>query len=152
MYTTFRQTFVYILYIKSKELCQLNFVYKIYTNVCRNLEHFVYKHFAYKMCTKVCRNVGYILYANILYKFCIHQFWSTKSLHHKHYAYSLYIKFKQNVYTNICMQNVSLISAYFDRFVVDFLVNHCKQLRLETCWLITGGTYQINGLMDYILH
>ena len=32
-------------------------------------------------------------------------------------------------------------------FVVHFLVNHCKQLRLETCWLITGGTYQINGLM-----
>ena len=47
MYTTFRQTFVYILYTKLKELWQLNFVYKMYT--------------------KVCRNVGYILYTNILY-------------------------------------------------------------------------------------
>ena len=37
-------------------------------------------------------------------------------------------------------------------FFVLFLVNHCKQLRLETCWLITGGTYQMNGLLDYILH
>ena len=46
------------------------------------------------------------------------------------------------------MQNRSLISTYFDPFVVHFLVNHCKQLglRLETCWLITEGTYQINGL------
>ena len=61
MSTTFRQTFVYILYTKSKELCQLNFVYKIYT--------------------KVCWNVGYILYMNILYTFCIHQFWCTKFIH-----------------------------------------------------------------------
>ena len=107
MYTTFRQAFVYILYTKSKELCQLNFVYKMYT--------------------KVCWNVGYILYT-----FCIHQFWSTKSVHHKHYVYNLYTKFIQNVYTNNCMQNGSLISQYFDPFVVHFLVNHCKQLRLET--------------------
>ena len=28
IYTIFRQTFVYILYTKSNELCQLNFVYK----------------------------------------------------------------------------------------------------------------------------
>ena len=45
MYTTFQQAFVYILYTKSKELCQLNFLYKMYT--------------------EVCRNVGYILYTNI---------------------------------------------------------------------------------------
>ena len=42
------------------------------------------------------------------------------------------------------------ISTYFDPFVGHFLVNLCKQLRLETCWLITGATYQINGLMEYI--
>ena len=54
MYTTVRQTLVYILYTKLKELWQLNFVYKMYT--------------------EVCRNVGCILYANILYTFCIHQF------------------------------------------------------------------------------
>ena len=60
MYTTFQQTFVYILFTKSKELCQLNFVYKMYT--------------------KVCRNVEYILYTNILYTFCMQKFvemWDT---------------------------------------------------------------------------
>ena len=92
IYTTFRQTFVYLLYIKLKEICQLNCVYKMYTNVCGN--------------------VAYILYTNILYTFCIHQFWATKSVPHKHYVYNLYTKFIQNVYTNNCMQNGSLISAY----------------------------------------
>ena len=43
---TFRQIFAYIFYTKLKELWQLNFVYKMYR--------------------KVCRNVGYILYASIL--------------------------------------------------------------------------------------
>ena len=50
------------------------------------------------------------------------------------------------------MQNGSLISAYFDSFVVHFLGNPGKQLRLETCWLIIGSTYQINGLLDYVFH
>ena len=51
MYTTFQQTFAYILYTKLKEQWQLNFVYKIYT--------------------KICRNVGYFLYTNILCPYCI---------------------------------------------------------------------------------
>ena len=93
---------------KSKELCQLNFVYKMYTQVCRSMRYIVYKVY-----TKLCRNMGYILYTNILYRFCIHQFWSTKSVHHKHYLYNLYTKFIQNVYTDNCMQNGSLISTYF---------------------------------------
>ena len=67
MYTTFWQTFVYILYAKLKELWQLNFVHKMYT--------------------KLCRNVGYVFYT-----FCVHQFWSTKSVHHKNYVYNLYTK------------------------------------------------------------
>ena len=50
------------------------------------------------------------------------------------------------------MENESLISAYFDPVIVHFLVNHFKQLRLETCWLIMGGTYQIKGLLGYIFH
>ena len=50
------------------------------------------------------------------------------------------------------MQYESLILTYFDLLVAHFLVNHCKQLRLETCWLVTGDTYQINELMDYILY
>ena len=48
------------------------------------------------------------------------------------------------------MQNGSLISTCFDPFVVHFLVSHCKQIRLETCWLITGIPIK---LMDYwIIH
>ena len=103
MNTIFRQTFVYIFYTKLKELSQLKFVYK--------------------MCTEVCRNVAYILYTDILYTFCIYQFWSTKSVLHKNYAYNLYTKFIQSVYTNNCMQNGSHISTYFDPFVVHFLAN-----------------------------
>ena len=110
----------------------------------------------------MCRGVGmwfhmssyaeaYILYTKILYTFCIHQFWSMKSIHHKD-VYNLYTEFMQNVDINNCLQNGSLILRYFDPFVVHFLVNHCKQLRLETCWLMMGGTYQSNGLLDYIFH
>ena len=71
MYTTFRQTFVYILYIKSKELCQLNFVYKIYTNVCLNLEHFVYKHFAYILYTKCVQKFVEMWDTFCMQTFCI---------------------------------------------------------------------------------
>ena len=154
---------VYILYTKI-----VQDVHKIYKKCIQNVYHisanfciyFVYKikrtmtaKFCKQMYTKVCWNVGFILYTNMLYIFCIHQFLSTKSIHNKHYVYNFYTKFIQNVYTNNCMQNGwILISTSIDPFVVQFLVNHCKQLRLETCWLITGSTYQINGLLDYILH
>ena len=50
------------------------------------------------------------------------------------------------------MQNGSLNSTYFGPFVVHFLVNNCKGLRLDTYWVITGSTYQINRLMGYIFH
>ena len=45
---------------------------------------------------------------------------------HNHYVDNLYTKSIQNVYTNNCMHNGSLVSTYFDSFVVHFLVNHCK--------------------------
>ena len=95
------------------------------------------------MYTKVCQNVGYILYT-----FCIHQFRSTKSVHHKNYVHNLYTKFIQNVYRNICMQNGSHISTYFDPFFMHFLVIISQQLTLETCWQAPEGKYQINGLKD----
>ena len=160
MYTTFRQTFVYILYRKSKELCQLNFVYKMYRykRLSKCGIHFVCKYCVYILYTKCIQKfvgmlyVGYILYTNILDTFCIHQLWSIKSVHRKYYVDNLYTKFIQNVYTNNCMENESLISTYFDPVIVHFLVNHFKQLRLETCWLIMGGTYQIKGLLGYIFH
>ena len=59
----------------------------------------------------------------------------------------------QNVYTNNCMQNGSLISTYFDPFVVHFLAS--SSMHATKTWNVLakqGGKYQINGLMDYILH
>ena len=57
IYTTFRQTFVYLLYIKSKEICQLNFVYKNIQNVYKSLWkcgiHFVHKHFVHILYTSI---------------------------------------------------------------------------------------------------
>ena len=96
IYATFQQTSAYIFYTKLKEVLQLNFVYKMYT--------------------KVCWNVGYILYT-----FCIHQFWSTKRVHHTNYVYILYTKIIQNVYKSNYMQNGSCISTYVDPIVVLFL-------------------------------
>ena len=57
--------------------------------------HFVY--ILYTKLRKVCRYVEYMLHANISYIFCIHQFWSIKSLHHKHYVYNVYARFIQNL-------------------------------------------------------
>ena len=128
---------------------------KCIQNVCKMYTTFwqAFMYILYTISKELCQlNFVYKMYTDILYTFCIHQFWSTKSVHHKHYVYSLYTNFIQNVYTNNCMQNGSLISIYFDPFVVHFLVNHCKQLTLETCWLFTGSTYQIDGLLDYTLN
>ena len=49
-----------------------------------------------------------------------------KSVHYTSYVYNLYTKFIQNVYTNNCMQNGSLISKYFDQYFLctSYLVNH----------------------------
>ena len=140
-----------------------HFVYIFYTKVCQNVGyiHFVYKHFVYILYTKVLQNVGCLLciykyFVQILYTSCIQNVYKNLlkyEIHFvcKHFVYILYTsvliyrkctsqtciqlvtKFIQNVYTNNCMQNGSLISIYFDPFVVLFLVNHCKQLTLETC-------------------
>ena len=66
IYTTCRQTFVYILFTNFNCHSSFNFVYKMYT--------------------KVCRNVGYISYASCIhfvYSSCIHlvQFLYTKCTH-----------------------------------------------------------------------
>ena len=148
-------------------------IQNVYKSLSKCGIHFIYKHFLYILYIKVCRNVGYILYTNILYIFCIHFVckmytkvcWNvgyiciqTFSIHFVYTSfdvekvyiiniiYNLYKKFTLNVYANNCIQNGSLISTYFDPFVLHFLDNHCIQIRLETCSLITGVTYQINGL------
>ena len=166
MYTKCKQNVYIPHFIKLLYTCyiqnQKNYAsYILYTNVSKNLSkcgiHFVY-NFLYILYTKVCRNVGCILYTNtlytnILYTFCIHQFWCSKSVPRKHYVYNLYTNFTQNAYTNNCMENGSLISTYFDPFVVHFL-------RLETCrlsaanmgrstvstsnlWTLTAHIYQV---------
>ena len=61
---------------------------------------------------------------NIMYTVCV-----------KH-SYKMYIQI-------IVCRMASVILTYVIPFVVHFLIHHCKQLRLETCWLFAGGTYQI---------
>ena len=137
---------------------QIFCIHFIYKSLWKCGIHFVYKHFVYILFKKCIQKFDEIwdifcIQTFYLYTFCIHQFWSTKSVHHKHFVYNLYTKFIQNVCTNNCMQNGSIpYFNIFDLFVVQFIVNHCGQLRLETCWLITGGTYHIDGLLDYTLH
>ena len=88
-----------------------------------------------------------------VYTFCIHQSWSTKRAHHKNYVYNLYTTLMQNLSANNCMEKESHVSTYFDRLLCNsWIVNQCTQLRFENCWLSTGGKYQINGIMYYILH
>ena len=109
---------------KSLSKCGIHFVYKhflyiLYTKVCPNMGYILYTfciHFEYKMYTNVCRNVRYVLYTNILCTFCIHQFWSTESLHHKHYVYNFYTKIIQNVYTNNCIRYLDIFWLIFCAF------------------------------------
>ena len=153
---TFCMQKLYKMYTKCiQNVCMQN-AYHILTNFCI---HFVYKikrtmpaKFFIQNVYKSLLKCGIYFHTYILYTFCIHQFWSTIFTILNPQLYNFYKTFTQNIYTNNCMLNGSLISTYFDPFVVHFLVNHCKQLRLETCWLIMGGNYQINGLLDYILH
>ena len=92
-------------------------VYCISTNFCI---HFVWQlNSVSKMHTKVCPNVRFILHT-----ICIHQFSSTKIVYHKNYVYSLYTKFRHNVYINNCMQNGSNISIYFDLSLLRFLASY----------------------------
>ena len=46
--------------------------------------------------------------------------------------YTICVQNSYRIYTNYCMQNVTLISTYFDPVVVLFLGNLCKQLKLKT--------------------
>ena len=98
IYTIFRQAFVYNLWTKSKELCQLNFVYKMYTKVCQNVVYILYTkifyttfyiHFAYKMYSLLKCEIHFVYINSNLLKAYIINFM---------YIYNLYTKFIQNVY------------------------------------------------------
>ena len=76
----------------------IHFVYKIKRNMAAKL----YIQNVYKRLSK-CG----IHFVCILYTFCIHQFSSTKSVHHKNCiirnVYNVYIQNSNKMYTNNCM-------------------------------------------------
>ena len=118
MYTTFQKTFVYIHFVykikrtiltkfctqnvyKSLLKCGIHFVYILYTRVCPNVVYILYKNILYTKCIQSFVEMwDTILCKNILYTFHIHQFWCTKSVHHKHYVYNFYTKLY--AYINVC--------------------------------------------------
>lgn len=87
---------------------------------CIQTYYFVAIHFDGIVTSYFDQQKAYII--NIMYTVCMQN------------SYRMYI------YTNNCMQTGSLISIYFDLLLVQFLVNNCKQSKLETCWLITECT------------
>ena len=110
-------------------------------------------HFVYNNCTRCIQ----LMYTKCLQKFvemwdtfciqkfCIHFVQINYDLQKVYIINIMYTVCMQNsyrmyIYTNNCMQTGSLISIYFDLLLVQFLVNNCKQSKLETCWLITECT------------
>ena len=154
---------IYFLYKNCTKCIQL-----MYTKCIQN----AYKMYIYHTSTSFCIYFVYKIKRTMPAKFCIQNVYKSLLKCEIHFVYILYtsvliylkrtsltlfiyttyIQNSYKMYINNCIQNGSLISTYFDLFVVHFLVNHCKQLRLETCWLIIGGIYQINGLLNYIFH
>ena len=114
---------VYILYTKSKELCQLNFVYKIYANVCWN--------------------VVYILCANILYTFCAQklvQIWDTFCI--QHFVYILYTCCIPGWLLYNVIQEISPFLIFHDAVFPTYPENHDTKT-----WYKKGqrGFYLINA-------
>ena len=115
-------------------------VYHVSTNFCI---HFVYNikrtmvtNFVYKMYTKVCRNVEYILHTNILHIFCIHQF-DLQKVYIIKIMYTIWIQNLDRIYVQIiaCKMDPTFKHILTHLLCTSKLVNHCTQLRLETCWL-----------------
>ena len=145
----------------------------VYTGLSKYGIHFVYKHFVYRSLLKceiyfVYKHFVYVLYTKCTQKFveiwdtfyiqtiCIHFVYISSDLQKVYIInimYTICIQNSYRMYTQIIVCKMDpLFQHIFDLFVVHFLVNHWKQLRLETCRLIMGGTYQIDGLLDYTLH
>ena len=130
------------LYHISTNFC-LNFVYKIKRTMPANFyRQNVYKslskcgiHFVYKSLSKCGINLVYIFLCinSDLQKVCIINIMYTISIQNSYRMYTEWTPF-QHILTRLLCSSQLIIA------------------RLETCWLMTGGTYQIDGLMDYILH
>ena len=69
MYTTCQQTFVYILHTKFSGHSSFDFVYKMYTNVCRNVVYILYT-----FCIHLAYIFLYILLLQFFYTKCRHSF------------------------------------------------------------------------------
>ena len=68
LYATFHQTFLYILYTKFSWCSSFDFVYKMYTKVCRNMVYILFTfciHFVY---------ISSIYLLQFFYTKCIHSF------------------------------------------------------------------------------
>ena len=103
-------------------------VSQILTNFCI---FFLYRMKRNVAAQSVCQNVGYILCT-----FCMH-FLSINSYLQKNDLVSIiktmYTNCIQNsyrIYGNNCISIGFHISTYFDRFIVQFLGNHCTQFQL----------------------
>ena len=90
MHTTFLQTFVYILYTQSKELCQLNFVYKTYTKVCQMWDTFCIQTFCIHFVHKSLSICG--IYFVSLQTFFIH------------FVYKIYTQTFVEMWDTFCIQ------------------------------------------------
>ena len=130
------------LYHISTNFC-LNFVYKIKRTMPANFyRQNVYKslskcgiNFVYKSLSKYGINLVYIFLCinSDLQKVCIINIMYTISIQNSYRMYTEWTPF-QPILTRLLCSSQLIIA------------------RLETCWLMTGSTYQIDGLMDYILH
>ena len=76
--------------------------------------YFVYKHFIYIHFVYISSDLQKVYIINILCTICIQN------------SYRMYVQII------VCRMD-PLFQHIFDPFVVQFIVNHCGQLRLETC-------------------
>ena len=94
--------FVYKNCARCTQLMQTKCIQDVYKMYRTFRQTFVDIHCAYKILKELLQLNLYVGY--ILYTFCIHQFWSTKSAHHKNYVYNLYTNSNRMYtgYTNNC--------------------------------------------------
>ena len=84
--------------------------------------------------------------------------WDTFWIHFLYINFDLQKVYIINIMYTICIQNLYRMYTKINACRMNSSFQHIltclfrKQLRHETCWLIKRGTYQINGLLDYILH
>ena len=107
-----------VVWIPAQKLC-IHFVYKICTRCIKLMIQNVSKMHTkvYRILTNIYIHFVHQIKKTMLAKFVCKMYTKILSICAIHFGYNLYTKFIQNVYKNKCMQNESLISTYFDRFV-----------------------------------